>query len=114
MRFGGVKSKLFGLILLTLFLSGCKYMHTDIGWAKPASFDMSPPPGPEIYQQGYKDGCESGFSGYSNSFNKMFWTWKQDPQLAKNRVYYQIWKDAYSYCALWGMMADEHGLGNWR
>ena len=89
-------------------------MHVRPGWAKPADFNMDPPEGPEIYQQGYRDGCESGFSGYANSFNKMFWTWKQDPELAQNEVYYQIWKDAYSYCATWGMMADEHGLGNWR
>lgn len=70
--------------------------------------------GPPEYMQGYKDGCESGYSGYANQFNKNFWTWKQDPQLAQEKVYYQIWKDAYSYCAFYGMMADEHGLGNWR
>ena len=98
-----------------LWLNGCSNLSMfNVGWARPAEFDITPPPGPEIYQQGYKDGCESGFSGYSNSFNKMFWEWKQDPELAQNKVYYQIWKDAYAYCALWGMMADEHGLGNWR
>ncbi len=102
------------VILMALLISGCTNMHSDFGWAKPAEFDMEPPPGPPIYQQGYRDGCSSGFSGYANNFNKMFWKWKQDPKLAQDKVYYQIWKDAYAYCALWGMMADEHGLGNWR
>lgn len=89
-------------------------MHSDTGWGRPASFDMTPPDGPPIYQQAFKDGCESGFSGYADSWNKMFWTWKQDPKLAQDRTYYQMWKDAYSYCALYGMMSIEHGMGNWR
>ncbi len=95
-------------------MSACTEMHFKPGWGKPSGFDMTPPPGPPKYQQGFSDGCESGFSGYANSFNKQFWSWKQDPELAQEREYYQIWKDAYSYCALWGMMADEHGWGNWR
>lgn len=103
------------LMLLTLLsLGGCKNFHFKPGWARPASFDMEPPPGPPIYQQGFRDGCESGYSGYANDFNKLFYTWKQDPQLTENKVYYQIWKDAYSYCALYGMMVDEHSFGNWR
>lgn len=102
----------FAVLLLTLTaISGCNGMHKMF---KPIEFDLTPPDGPPIYQQGFKDGCESGYSGYGNNFNKMFWKWKQDPKLAQDKVYYQIWKDAYDYCALWGMMADEHGLGNWR
>jgi hypothetical protein len=103
------------LILLVITVSGCgKYFHNNFGWGKPANFDMTPPDGPPEYQQGFKDGCESGYSGYANSFNKMFYTWKQDPELAQNNVYYQMWKDAYTYCAVYGMMVDEHGMGNWR
>ena len=102
------------IVLMLISLGGCYNMHHSLSWAKPAEFSMEPPPGPPEYQQAFKDGCESGFSGYGNNFNKMFWTWKQDPELAQNKVYYQMWKDAYAYCALWGMMADEHGLGNWR
>ncbi len=99
---------------ILFLLTGCTEFHFAPGWAKPSTVSFEPPPGPEIYQQGFKDGLESGLSGYSNSFNKMFWTWKQDPELAQNKIYYQIWKDAYAYGALVGMMADEHGMGNWR
>ena len=102
------------LLAIVFFIPGCEFLHMNPGWAKTADFNMDPPDGPEIYQQGYKDGCQSGYSAYATSFNKLFWTWKQDPELAQNEVYYKIWKDAYSYCALWGMMGDEHGLGNWR
>jgi hypothetical protein len=106
--------KILILVMLAVQLSACKNMHIDVGWAKPPEMKMDPPPGPPIYQQGFKDGCESGFSGYAASGTKIFWKWKQDPVLAEKKVYYQIWKDAYAYCALYGMMEAEHGLGNWR
>ncbi|MDB2415428.1 hypothetical protein N9W34_06625 [Rickettsiales bacterium] len=101
------------LLIILLFLSSCTEMHSDFGWARPASLSMEPPDGPPEYQQGFRDGCESGYSGYSNNFNKYFYTWKQDPILAQDPVYYQIWKDAYAYCANYGMMVDLHGMRNW-
>lgn len=102
-------------ILLIYSLTACTTLNFELGWAKPSSLLMkTPPAGPPEYQQGYIDGCETGYSGYGNQFNKQFHTWKQDPILAQNQVYYQVWKDAYAYCALYGMMTDEHGLGNWR
>lgn len=102
------------IIILVMPLCSCTYFHVNPSWAKNPDFPMESPPGPPEYRQGFMDGCESGYSGYANSFNKMFWTWKQDPKLAENQMYYRIWKDAYSYCALLAMAADEHGLGNWR
>lgn len=68
---------------------------------KPANLDLDPPPGPEIYQQGWSDGCESGMSTYQNNFIKFMKVYKfrQDPVLRNNRMYYQVWKDAYGYCA---------------
>ena len=95
-------------------MTGCHRFHSEIGWARPAGTMMEIKYGPENYRQGYKDGCESGYSGYGNSFNKMFWKWRQDPELVSDPVYYQIWKDAYSYCAYMAMIHDEHGLGNYR
>ena len=107
------------LIIMPCLLSvtGCEHWHSDFGMVKAPNLmteldedgDYS-----EIFRQGYREGCESGYSGYASSFNKLFFTWKQDPYLAQDPVYYQIWKDAYAYCALYGMMTDEHGLGNWR
>jgi len=105
---------IFVLTVSTFTLCGCTEMHWNFGGTKPTGMSFEPPPGPPEYQQGFRDGIESGYSGYANSFNKMFYTWKQDPVLAQNPVYYQIWKDAYAYGALWGMMADMHGWGNMR
>jgi len=106
--------KILLLMMMVAQLTACTYFHVDPGWAKPPELDMEPPPGPPIYQQGFKDGCQSGLSGYGYSGVKLFWKWKQDSQLASNKVYYQIWKDAYAYCAYYAMMENEHGLGNWR
>jgi hypothetical protein len=81
---------------------------------RPSSLQMELDYGSKLYRQGYKDGCESGWQAYTNTWNKNFFNWKQDPALAQNNVYYQIWKDAYSYCGYYAMISDEHGLGNWR
>lgn len=103
-------------ILIAAFagISGCKHYHSKIGLGRPASSAMTIEYGSPTFRQGYQDGCASGYSGYGNNFNKFFFTWKQDPALLNDPVYYQIWKDAYSYCAFMAMINDEHGLGNWR
>lgn len=102
------------LVILILLLSACTNYHSDVGFMSPASLVKEINFGSEIYRQGYKDGCESGYAGYASSLTKLFHKWVQDPELAQNKVYYQIWKDAYGYCAYYAMMTDEHGLGNWR
>lgn len=102
-------------LVCLLLLTSCSKFHIEFGGAHPSSLPMkSPPPGPPIYQQGWLDGCESGFSGYANNFDKFWHKFKQDPELAQNSVYYRIWKDAYAYCANYGLMSQEHGWGNWR
>lgn len=106
--------KLVTIILIASQLSACKYYHSSIQWVRPPELDMTPPPGPKIYQQGWTDGCTSGFKGYGASFTKMFYKFQQDPELVQNPLYYQIWKDAYMYCSNYAMASDMHGLGNIR
>ncbi len=79
---------------------------------KPVSLDTTPPPGPPEYQQGFKDGCESGMAGYGSPFYKTFHKARQDGVLAQNPVYYQIWKDAYAYCRTYVMTQATHSHGN--
>lgn len=104
----------FLLLIILLFVFSCNNYHSDIGLMSPASLVKEINYGSEIYRKGYKEGCESGYAGYASSFTKLFHDWVQDPELTKNKEYYQIWKDAYGYCAYYAMMTDEHGLGNWR
>lgn len=94
------------LILLMALTSTCKSMGT------PSGITTEPPPGPPEYQQGYRDGCESGFASYGTPFHKVFNKFKQDPYLAQDPVYYQAWSDAFNYCRGAIMAVMSHGWGN--
>lgn len=113
-----MKLKKFILLIFIAFAcSGCGSFFDQNGFLRqfhPGGTSVKPPPGPAIYQQGFREGCESGYSGYRSSLRKLYWTWKQNPELAQNRVYYQIWKDAYAFCASRGNIDSLHGLGNFR
>ena len=96
--------------ILLLMMAGCGSAHMNFNWAKPAHLDMNPPPGPPEYKQGWKDGCNSGWKAYTTTFNKVWGKFEQDPKLAQNPVYYQVWKDAYAFCAAYAMSNGELGL----
>lgn len=101
----------FCVAVLCLSLQGgCKYFKTP----PLLQAELPENAGPEIYRQGYKDGCQSGFGAYAIAAYKPRNPWIQDPVLAENKVYYQIWKDAYAYCSMFGLMAATHGWGNFR
>jgi hypothetical protein len=102
------------MLAITVFLAGCAGGKFYPFWAKPYSLEMrNPPPGPPEYQQGYIDGCESGWKGYSRQYNQVWWEFRQDEKYRNNAVYYQIWKDAYAYCAAYANSAGMHGVGNY-
>jgi hypothetical protein len=83
------------LITILLLCSGCDFLR------KPASLNTTPPPGPPEYRQGWVDGCETGQSAYSGQLYKLFGAHKlqYDAKLRNNKMYYQVWKDAFLYCA---------------
>ncbi len=56
------------------------------------------PEGPPEYQQGWKDGCESGLTTYGNDWYKSFYSFKQDRKLVDNDTYFKVWQDAFNYC----------------
>lgn len=92
------KMKLIFLILfLCISLAGCDGVPDEM---KPAHrvFNYMPKNGSPEYEQGWKQGCESGMSGMTNSFYQSFYVFKQDNSLLKNEVYYKAWKDSYDYC----------------
>lgn len=78
---------------------------------QPAALELTPPAGPPVYQKGWSDGCESGANVYSNSFYKSIraFDYKFDPKLRNNKMYYQVWKDAFSYCSYYW---EKNGAGN--
>lgn len=91
------------ILCLALALAACTGKDGSLDLRKPASLSFEPPPGPPEYRQGWSDGCESGSSAYAADFYKLIRAFdlKLDPQLRNNRMYYQVWKDAFLYCALY-------------
>lgn len=85
-----------------LLLTGCTGAGGSLDLRKPVSLNLEPPEGPPEYRQGWADGCESGMNVYSADFYKFLgvFEFKQDEKLRNNRMYYQVWKDAYLYCTL--------------
>lgn len=63
-----------------------------------ASLDFRPPDGPPVYQQAWRDGCETGIAANTNDLYKNFNTIKQDPALMQEEIYRRVWQDAYNYC----------------
>lgn len=95
--------------------SGCTELHYTFAPFRAGSVPIEDPPaGPPEFQQGFKDGCESGISGWGSVTEKTAHSWKQDPFLMKNPLYKQIWRDAYHYCRVYMEMAQDHMLGNFR
>ena len=89
-------------LLCVATLAGCTGAYGKMDLRKPVSLNLTPPPGPPEYEQGWSDGCESGMNAYANPFYKTLkvFEYRQDPELRHNKMYYQVWKDAYFYCAV--------------
>ena len=57
--------------------------------------------GPDNYQQGYLDGCETGLStGFANDYYKTFYRFRKDIDRIKagDKVYLRAWSSAMIYC----------------
>lgn len=104
--------KILFIIIVPLICTSCTGKNGTFDMTKPYSLDLTPPDGPPIYQQGWSDGCESGLSAYSGNFYKFMrvYDYKQDARLRTNKMYYQVWQDAYVYCAVFSMNITNEGI----
>lgn len=89
--------KLLTILIITL-VSGCG--HNPIG-PKPVFLDTELNYGPEEFREGYNDGCESALAAYGNSMQKTAYSLSKNAKYETNRVYNQVWKDAWNYCYMW-------------
>lgn len=89
-------------LMMALLVTACTGKGGSLDLRKPVSLNLEPPEGPPIYRQGWEDGCESGMHAYAADFYKSInaFEFRQDATLRQNRMYYQVWKDAYLYCAI--------------
>lgn len=91
--------KIFLIFAILVLCSSCTY-RPQVGppWAQKLLRDG--PDGPAEFKLGWQHGCETGISVTSNAFQRHFYTFRQDEELANkpDRVYYKAWKTAYTYC----------------
>jgi hypothetical protein len=96
--------QIFKIILMFLFsltASSCDKGRARLRSIEPSKFfkedlkDASPD-----FQKGWKDGCESGMSGGTNSFNQMFYkSNKQDGyKFTYSPEYRSAWGNAFWFC----------------
>lgn len=100
------------LFTLAFCLQACNE-NPDGSWSlQPNSLDLNPPPGPEIYKKGWSEGCESGSNAYSSPFYKMTgqFQYKYDTSLRTNKMYAQVWKDAFVYCSIYWERINSQGI----
>lgn len=104
--------KLTLLTCIIALLVGCTGKDGTFDLRKPYALDLTPPAGPPEYEIGWTDGCESGSNSYANDFYKLTraFTFRQDPKLRNNRMYYQAWKDAFLYCAIYWETVNRSGI----
>ncbi len=92
-------------IIFVIFLAPLSSCNTDYYGRtsfQPGYLNLKPPPGPELYQKGWADGCESGSNSYSSSFYKQIkaFEYRYDAHYRNEPLYTQVWKDAFIYCSI--------------
>ncbi len=101
------------LASLLLLPVACTNASLSPNIGRPFTLSMTPPAGPVEYQQGWKDGCETGIAGYGNQFTKLFYKARKDANFIQNATYQRVWRDAYAYCRVYMKTTQLHGYGNY-
>lgn len=87
------------LPLMALSLMQCSFDQRVLG--KSYSLNMNPPQGAPEFQQGWREGCQTGVSAISNQFNKLFFDYAYQYELAKQQTLYEKgWNMGNAYCSL--------------
>lgn len=90
------------LCFIILSLSACQSQSGWFDYSRPASLDLTPPPGTPEFQQGWTDGCSASLASINTDVNLMLAShkykidgdlWSQSPR------YKTAWKDAYYFCS---------------
>ncbi|MCE3232153.1 MAG: hypothetical protein K0R98_410 [Rickettsiaceae bacterium] len=92
---------IIALIITCFGLIGCASGNSAFDlFATPITLNTAPPEGPEEYQKGWHDGCESGITATNTSPLMMLGTYKYtlDEELRYNNLYNAAWKYGYNHC----------------
>ena len=90
---------IFIIIVLAIPLSACQNLIT--GELKPVLLETELNYGPPEFRAGYNHGCTTALSAYGTDMMKSTYQQRKAPYYEDNRMYQQVWKDAYAYCYMW-------------
>jgi hypothetical protein len=92
-----MKNKIL-LLTILLFLGSCR-LFSGASRYNLAMMDYAIPDGTPIFQEGYRDGCESGLYSRGNSLYKIKYSGhKYNPKLIDNPEYKFAFGRGYGYC----------------
>jgi hypothetical protein len=97
MRSNRIISKFFVLGAF-LLITGCAAKPPVSSFWMKDLLENGPKNASPTFQQGWRDGCESGISLTANSLQRHFYKFKQDGYQALNREYYTAWSSSYIFC----------------
>lgn len=100
-------------ILVLLLLEACSVGGATVRATDPPFKPVPPPNAPQEYQQGWIDGCETGFGAHGNDVYRWEYPFKQNPSLVMNQMYYKAWKDAENYCRTYAAEYTQRALTPW-
>lgn len=81
-------------IMLCLLLTGCfKYQPQTL-----SATGGIPQNGSPEFNQGWRDGCDTGMAAFGNYTYKLIYGFKKDMTLINNAEYNAAWNSAYNTC----------------
>lgn len=85
-------------ILITLSLSSCAQFLKPRPFGIDHALENQAPPGTPSFQQGWRDGCESGISAYGTMMYKATNHYTFDAAYLNDQEYYHGWELAFRHC----------------
>lgn len=82
-------------MLLLILVSGCSFKY------EPQTLKQAggiPQNGSESFNQGWRDGCDSGMAAFGNYTYKMIYSFKKDTRKLNDAEYVSAWNSAYNTC----------------
>lgn len=84
-------------ICIIFLMQGCSF-RPKVGSPWMQDLLNQGPEGSTLFKLGWRDGCQTGISATSNAFQRHFYTFTQDYQMAQDPEYYTGWKTAWTFC----------------
>lgn len=85
-------------IIIMLSLSACGLGGGEVRPLYPPWLPPPPEGGPQEFQEGWRDGCDTGLAAHGTDIYRTAFGFTQNPSLVLNPAYYQAWKDAENFC----------------